>query len=69
MPGVISPADAQQKGQPPVRVNILNVCAPAEAESKEIGAALEMVPLNPSFGQLTGTRGPRDIQLGLKFNF
>jgi hypothetical protein len=50
MPGVISPADAQQKGQPPVRVNILNVCAPAEAESKEIGAALEMVPLNPSFG-------------------
>ena len=50
MPGFVPPADAQQKGQPPVRVNILNVCAPAEAESKEIGAALEMVPLNPSFG-------------------
>jgi hypothetical protein len=26
-------------------------------------------PLNPNFGQITGTRGPREIQFGLKFNF
>jgi hypothetical protein len=25
--------------------------------------------LNPNFGQITGTRGPREVQLGLKFNF
>ena len=47
-PGLVPPAGAQQKG-PPVRVNILNVCTPGEAESKELGAALEMIPLNPSF--------------------
>jgi hypothetical protein len=26
-------------------------------------------PLNPNFGQITGTRGPREIQFGLEFNF
>ena len=26
-------------------------------------------PLNSNFGRLTGTRGPREIQFGLKFNF
>jgi hypothetical protein len=26
-------------------------------------------PLNPNFGRIIGTRGPREIQFGLKFNF
>ena len=26
-------------------------------------------PLNPNFGKFNGTRGPREIQFGLKFNF
>jgi hypothetical protein len=26
-------------------------------------------PHNPNFGRITGTRGPREIQFGLKFNF
>ncbi|MEP6743115.1 MAG: hypothetical protein ABJB61_11500, partial [bacterium] len=26
-------------------------------------------PLNPTFGRIIGTRGPREIQFGLKFNF
>jgi hypothetical protein len=26
-------------------------------------------PLNPNFGRITATRGPREIQFGLKFNF
>jgi len=26
-------------------------------------------PLNPNFGQITATRGPREIQFGLKFSF
>ena len=34
-----------------MRVNILNVCAPNEAEQKEIAAALGRVPQRPSFGR------------------
>jgi len=41
---------AQEKA-PPMRVNILNVCAPGEAEQKEIAAALARVPRGPSFGK------------------
>jgi hypothetical protein len=26
-------------------------------------------PLNQNFGKFNGTRGPREIQFGLKFNF
>jgi hypothetical protein len=26
-------------------------------------------PLNPNFGRITATRGPREIQFGVKFNF
>jgi hypothetical protein len=26
-------------------------------------------PLNPNFGRIIGTRGPREIQFGLKFSF
>jgi hypothetical protein len=36
---------------PPVRVNILNVCAPSEAEQKEIAGALARLPRHPSFGR------------------
>ena len=35
--------------QPPIRVNVLNVCGPAEAEQKEIAAALARVPRRPTF--------------------
>jgi predicted nuclease of predicted toxin-antitoxin system len=40
-----------QPPAPPMRVNILNVCAPNEAEQKEIAAALGRVPQRPSFGR------------------
>jgi hypothetical protein len=36
---------------PPMRVNILNVCAPAEPEQKEIAAALARIPQSASFGR------------------
>jgi hypothetical protein len=35
---------------PPVRVNILNVCTPNDAEQKEIAAALARIPQRPAFG-------------------
>jgi hypothetical protein len=52
-------APAQQKDKkdqkppptPPVRVNILNVCAPSDVEQKQIAAALARVPQRPSFGR------------------
>jgi hypothetical protein len=57
-PGIVPSICAQQKDQPPVRVNIVNVCTPAGAESNEIGSALEMVPLNPKFtGDFEVARG------------
>lgn len=35
--------------QPPVKVNVLNVCAPSEEEKKEIASALGRVPKQPLF--------------------
>lgn len=44
-------AMAQKQPQtPPVRVNILNVCTPSEAEQKELAAALARLSRNPRFG-------------------
>jgi len=36
--------------QPPVKVNVLNVCAPSTDEQKELSAALAKVPGKPVFG-------------------
>ncbi len=47
-------ASAQQPAansqQPPVKVNLLNVCAPPAEEQKELSAALAKVPGKPVFG-------------------
>jgi hypothetical protein len=37
--------------QPPVKVNVLNVCAPSSEEQKEISSALARVPRQPLFSQ------------------
>jgi len=37
--------------QPPVKVNVLNVCTPSEEEQKEIASALSRVPKQPLFSQ------------------
>lgn len=43
-------AVAQQPSQaPPVKVNVLNVCAPSAEEQKEISSALSRVPRQPLF--------------------
>lgn len=39
----------QEEKQPQVRLNILNVCTPAEPERKEISTALERVPKKAAF--------------------
>ena len=38
-----------QQQQPPVKVNVLNVCAPSAEEQKEISSALARVPRQPLF--------------------
>ena len=54
-----------QAQAPPMRVNILNVCAPNEAEQKEIAAALGRVPQRPSFGRdYEVTRGHTTVEDG-----
>jgi hypothetical protein len=37
--------------QPPVKVNILNVCSPSADDQKELSAALAKVPAKPSFAK------------------
>jgi len=37
--------------QPPVKVNVLNVCAPPADEQKELTVALAKVPSKPAFGK------------------
>ena len=36
--------------QPPVKVNVLNVCAPSADEQKELSSALAKIPGKPAFG-------------------
>jgi hypothetical protein len=62
-PVLAMPAMAQDKGQPPVRVNVLNVCTPGQADTEELGAALEAVPLKPDFaGDYEVARGRSTLQ-------
>ena len=37
--------------QPPVKVNVINVCSPSPDEQKELSAALTKVPGNPAFSK------------------
>ena len=37
--------------QPPVKVNVINACAPSPDEQKELSAALAKVPGNPAFSK------------------
>jgi hypothetical protein len=58
--------------QPPVKVNVLNVCTPSEEEKKEISSALGRVPKQPSFssdfevarGRSSLTEAPGFLQAG-----
>jgi hypothetical protein len=49
LPAVSQQAPQEPSVQPPVKVNVLNVCAPSAEEQKEIAAALARVPKQPLF--------------------
>jgi hypothetical protein len=40
---------AQEPSKPQVKVNVLNVCTPSQAEQQEISSALARIPRRPSF--------------------
>lgn len=40
---------AQEPSKPQVKVNVLNVCSPSQAEQQEISSALARIPKRPSF--------------------
>jgi hypothetical protein len=46
---IAAAVSAQQ--QPPVKVNVINVCAPAADEQKELSSALAKVPGKPAFSK------------------
>src|SRR5450759_5352245 len=45
---MVAAASAQQ---PPVKVNVLNVCAPSADEQKELSSALAKIPGKPAFSK------------------
>ncbi len=49
--GLISVAVALAQQQPPVKVNVLNVCSPSAEDQKEIASALARVPKQPLFSE------------------
>jgi hypothetical protein len=48
-PGLVWIALGQQ--QPPVKVNVLNVCSPSQEEQHQIASALARIPQKSSFGE------------------
>jgi hypothetical protein len=48
-PGLVWIALGQQ--QPPVKVNVLNVCSPSREEQQQIGSALARIPQKSSFSE------------------
>ena len=72
------PAAGKAKpGQPQVKVNMLNVCAPSAEEQKEIATALARVPRQPLFtddfevsrGRTTLTEKPSFLEAGQSAQF
>lgn len=54
-----------EKQAPPVKVNVLNVCTPGEADLKEMKAALARIPRQPRFsGDYEVSRGHTTIETG-----
>jgi hypothetical protein len=51
MTAVATAQEPAAKQQPPVKVNVLNVCTPSAEEQKELSAALAKVPARPVFGK------------------
>jgi hypothetical protein len=49
-PGLLGMARGQQQ-QPPVKVNVLNVCSPSQEEQQQIAAALARIPQKVSFSE------------------
>jgi hypothetical protein len=72
-----SPADSSKPGQPKVKVNMLNVCAPSADDQKEIAAALARIPKQPLFtddfevsrGRTTLTDKPGFVEAGPSARF
>lgn len=46
-----APSVSQPAAQPPVKVNVLNVCSPSAEDQKELGEALAKVSAKPSFAK------------------
>jgi hypothetical protein len=67
----------QQPSQPPVKVNVLNVCSPSAEDQKEIAATLAKIPRQPLFsadfevsrGRSTLSERPDFLQAGESAQF
>ena len=72
-----SAAEKGKSGQPQVKVNMLNVCAPSAEDQKEIASALARVPRQPLFtddfevsrGRTTLTEKPNFLEAGQSAQF
>ena len=70
-------ASAQQSAQPPVKLNMLNVCSPSPEEQQEIASALAKIPKQPLFspdfevdrGRSTLDQSPDFLKAGASAQF
>lgn len=70
-------ASAQQSAQPPVKLNMLNVCSPSPEEQQEIASALARIPKQPLFspdfevdrGRATLDQSPDFLKAGASAQF
>ena len=70
-------ATAQQSAQPPVKLNMLNVCSPSPEEQQEIASALAKIPKQPLFspdfevdrGRSTLDQSPDFLKAGASAQF
>ena len=66
--GLSALATGQQRSQPQVKVNVLNVCSPSAGEQQEIASALSRVPKEPLFGvDFEIDRGRSSLEVGPGF--
>jgi hypothetical protein len=70
VPLALSGQSAEPQQNPPVHVNVLNVCTPGQEEQQQLKAALERLPNSPSFApDFEISRGESTLENALKSKY
>jgi hypothetical protein len=70
VPLALSGQSAEPQQNPPVHVNVLNVCTPGQEEQQQLKAALERLPNSPAFApDFEISRGESTLENALKSKY